>query len=236
MLSLLNGFSEEEEMNAFFGVHMDGPALLKPTVLFLSKRTAMAEGIAEGLRNTADMTVTVISDEAEIEPLLKSGNFSVLFVDCGRGDRNLVECIDPCLRIFPDVAVSMLFDDLDAKLVSSLLDLGVRGIMVTTAKLKTIAAAIQMLAAGECYVASEFIPTPEAQSKMAERIFTRRELCVLSGLCRGMENKQIANEQGLTLDSVKNHVASIFKKLRVRNRVEAAIAARKIMPFSFEAD
>ena len=50
---------------------------------------------------------------------------------------------------------------------------------------------------------------------------TRRELEVLSALAAGYTNKQIANDQGVSPNTVKFHVKNLFSKLGVANRAQA---------------
>lgn len=51
-----------------------------------------------------------------------------------------------------------------------------------------------------------------------------RELEVLVMMSRGLTNAEIAAELGKTVHAVKFHLASIFRKLGVANRTEAAVA------------
>jgi two-component system nitrate/nitrite response regulator NarP len=50
---------------------------------------------------------------------------------------------------------------------------------------------------------------------------TRRELEVLSDLAAGRTNKQIARDQGVSLNTVKYHVRNLFQKLGVNSRSQA---------------
>lgn len=50
---------------------------------------------------------------------------------------------------------------------------------------------------------------------------TRTELDVLRLLAKGLRNKDIAQELYISVNTVKTHVASIFRKLRVKNRSQA---------------
>lgn len=49
---------------------------------------------------------------------------------------------------------------------------------------------------------------------------TQREREILSVLIRGRLDKEIANDLGISLDTVKKHNKSIYRKLNVRNRSE----------------
>lgn len=54
---------------------------------------------------------------------------------------------------------------------------------------------------------------------------TPREHQILDLLVTGMPNKQIAHKLGVTSHSIKHHLTRLYKKLGVRGRVEAALAA-----------
>ena len=52
---------------------------------------------------------------------------------------------------------------------------------------------------------------------------TEREKEVLELIIQGKSNPQIANELILSIHTVKAHLESIFKKLGVHNKVQAAV-------------
>ena len=58
--------------------------------------------------------------------------------------------------------------------------------------------------------------------------FTERERDVLFLLLRGLNNKEISKKLFISNHTTKAHVASIYKKLGVSNRVQAAIKSMKL--------
>ena len=56
---------------------------------------------------------------------------------------------------------------------------------------------------------------------------TKRELQVLKELAIGKFNRDIAKEMEISERTVKNHISSIFKKLDVTDRTQAAVFAIK---------
>jgi len=52
---------------------------------------------------------------------------------------------------------------------------------------------------------------------------TARERQVAEAIARGLSNKQIADEFGISAETVKRHLASIYGKLALRGRVALAI-------------
>ena len=56
---------------------------------------------------------------------------------------------------------------------------------------------------------------------------TKREVQVLKELAVGKFNRDIAKEMEISERTVKNHISSIFKKLDVTDRTQAAVFAIK---------
>lgn len=54
-------------------------------------------------------------------------------------------------------------------------------------------------------------------------LLTEREKAVLIELMRGKSNRGIAKKLYISLSTVKAHISSVFQKLKVKNRVEAAV-------------
>jgi DNA-binding CsgD family transcriptional regulator len=57
-----------------------------------------------------------------------------------------------------------------------------------------------------------------------------REAAILDGLVQGAPNKVIAHQLNITEATVKVHVKAILRKIRVRNRTQAAIWAMSRQP------
>jgi DNA-binding NarL/FixJ family response regulator len=64
-----------------------------------------------------------------------------------------------------------------------------------------------------------------ARVKLPE--LTRREQQIFARVARGESNKEIARVLRMAEKTVKQHITRLFQKLKVRNRVEAAVLALK---------
>lgn len=58
---------------------------------------------------------------------------------------------------------------------------------------------------------------------------TNRELEILENLKLGYSNKEISTQLGISRHTVKAHVASILRKLEVKNRLLAAMWDEEIL-------
>jgi len=57
---------------------------------------------------------------------------------------------------------------------------------------------------------------------------TRQEIKIIQLLAKGMTNRQISCHLDITVQTVKNHTSSIYKKLKVQNRTQAVIIAKEM--------
>ena len=55
---------------------------------------------------------------------------------------------------------------------------------------------------------------------------TQREIEIMEALSTGLQDKEIAGKNFIAVETVKKHISNIYKKIGVRNRVEAAIKYR----------
>jgi DNA-binding NarL/FixJ family response regulator len=82
-----------------------------------------------------------------------------------------------------------------------------------------------------CVYAGIKAVAPLAASRIADRMqhraLSRRELDILQQLMLGLGNKAIAQRLTVSEGTVKSHVKSIFRKLDVSTRTEAAAIARR---------
>jgi len=65
-------------------------------------------------------------------------------------------------------------------------------------------------------------PSP---AEAPEAVLTERELDVLKGIARGLSNQEIARELAISVTTVRTHVSSLFTKLKLANRTQAALYA-----------
>src|SRR5262245_44715197 len=99
------------------------------------------------------------------------------------------------------------------------------GSMVVVAEFATMAAArAAAIDADAILVSSRVMPSSDAGSGDAfavEESLTPREIQVLELLAEGLANKAIAERLGISDQTVKFHVASIYGKLGAANRTDA---------------
>jgi DNA-binding NarL/FixJ family response regulator len=86
---------------------------------------------------------------------------------------------------------------------------------------------------GEAGGAAGSVAAPNGGQRIApsliERLgLTSRQTDVLAGMVRGLPNKLIARELGLSTETVKVHVASVLRALNVSTRTQAIVAVTQM--------
>lgn len=94
------------------------------------------------------------------------------------------------------------------------------GILPEDASGEELCAAIHALSQGLIVGTNELLFQTESEP-LSSGPLSERELEVLNHLSKGLANKQIAVELGISEHTVKFHVSSIYQKLNVTNRTEA---------------
>jgi len=130
----------------------------------------------------------------------------------------------------------ILTDDSDDEMILDCLRAGVRGYLNKNAKAVDLMKAIRTVNEGEMWVerkvVTKFVECHAARDKIDDEPATKekvssREREVLRLLSEGCTNKEIAEKLFLSEKTVKNHLNSIFKKLKVSRRLEAVLVALK---------
>lgn len=121
--------------------------------------------------------------------------------------------------------VAMLTGSVSPAIARQALEAGARGFPPKTLTTKSLAAAISFIVAG-----GVFAPYTPLSSEPEPPIdgLTRRESQVLSGLCQGNSNKEIALDLELQEVTSKLHVKTSCRKLGAKNRTHAAMISQTI--------
>ncbi|HAU84887.1 MAG TPA: DNA-binding response regulator [Lachnospiraceae bacterium] len=168
-----------------------------------------------------------------------------------------IECIDAIYKLRPDVVVLDInmpkMDGLsvlkkiretnisckiivltfynEIGIVQDAVRSGANGYILKEADSTLLVKAINIVTSGERYIQPS-IAAMLRQSKIIEQqnrveALTRRELEIIKLLVGGLYNKEIADTLNISEKTVKNHISSIFRKINVSDRTQAAVYAIK---------
>lgn len=198
-------------------------------VLVVDDHEVFGTSLARTLADEPDLAVqgAVTTVPAALDAV--EAGVDVVLSDFRLADGDGVTLTRKILERWPEVAVVMLTASNDEAVLASALDAGCAGFVTKSEPLGNVLAAVRGAAAGEAVV------TPALLARLLPRLATRpkgrnpdltpREREVLSLIVKGGSNREIAEALVLSLDTVRNHVASILSKLGVHSKLQAAAVA-----------
>ena len=126
----------------------------------------------------------------------------------------------------PETKILFLTSYGDSASVARALENGANGAISKTLPKEQLFAAIQDVIHGKTVISHDIRQTLREYETLPD--LTPRQLDILQSLSRGLTNKDIAKQLGLSMAGIKFHLLTIFRKLDVSNRSEAvAFALRR---------
>jgi DNA-binding NarL/FixJ family response regulator len=194
--------------------------------------------VRAGMRLVLDSAenVTVVGEGAsgaDALRLVTEHNPDVLVLDVNLPDLSGIE-VTRRLRdggTAPAILVLTVHDD--RATIFGLLEAGARGYILKDEALESLVSAVHATARGDSWlspavarrVVDRAVGQPPPASRLLPLPLTPREVEVLRLLAQGLDNTAIARALTVTRRTVQNHVSSIYGKLMVRTRTEAALFA-----------
>jgi DNA-binding NarL/FixJ family response regulator len=174
---------------------------------------------------------TYASGERALDDLPRR-NPDVVLMDINLPGMSGVECVRRLKLLAPDLHIVMLtvYDDSDR--IFHALQMGASGYLLKRSTSEEIVQAIEEVNRGgapmSSYIARKVVQSFNRQGpsdKPTENL-SRRETDVLAYVARGYTNKEIADSLGLSTETVRGYLKTIYSKLHVRSRTEAAMKFR----------
>jgi DNA-binding NarL/FixJ family response regulator len=188
------------------------------------------------------------------DTLEKDSNFDLVLLDLQLGDADGFDVLTEFRRAYPALPVVVVSASDRSSDVIHAIDLGAMGFVPKRASNETLFDALRMVMSGGIYVPpmtmdsdgvrSKESPVPGAlrtversasesgfqanHPNVASLGLTPRQTDVLGLLLKGHPNKLIARELGLSVETIKDHVAAVLRALNVSSRTQAVLAVSQM--------
>ncbi|HEV7715079.1 MAG TPA: response regulator transcription factor [Steroidobacteraceae bacterium] len=215
----------------------DFTGIMALKLLVIDDHPLVLEGVAAALEGLGDGVSIVAARTAErgLAAAAANPDLDLVLLDVALPGVSGFALIGKLQERFPTLPIVVLSALDDAASVSRAMNAGAMGFVPKSSATRVLINVLKQVLEGNVHPAT-LTATKPASSVFAAAgvkehdvsLLTLRQIEVLSRVCQGKANKQIATELGLSEKTVKAHVTAIFKVLGVANRTQAALAARSV--------
>ena len=207
------------------------PAAKTIRVLLVDDSPIIRLGLRSALEDYPDIAIVGEAGTAT-EGVTAVGKLKpdVVLLDVHLPDKSGLQACRELLKVRPQTQVLILSSSESERHVQEALTAGARGYLLKDNDGATLAGALRTVAAGQSVLDPSLAGqvmnlvknrgTPSAAEKLSQ--LSPQERRVVALLAAGMTNKEIGDQLGLTEKTVKNYLATIFSKLNIARRTQAA--------------
>ncbi len=151
----------------------------------------------------------------------------LLVVGCSGLAEQDVGLLSQSMAFFMPRLVLVLYTVLDQGVMTACARAGVAGYLPKASNPDALAAAVSLvMAGGQCYPQAVARPQGATQAApQALRELTQRQEEILQLLVQGKTMREIGEQVGISVATVKSHARTLYWKLNARNQAEAAYIA-----------
>lgn len=203
-------------------------------IMITEDHAMLREGLKQLLELEPDLKVVAMPvNGREAVDQYRGMRPDVVLMDVNMPLLNGLDALAEIRRLDGEARVIMLTIHTDREYLFKALDSGALGYVLKDAESRVLVEAIRTVYGGQTFIqpsmakelVSEFRRIKSGGADENPNQLTERELEVLRLLAGGLLNKDIATTLYISEKTVKNHISSIFRKLDVQDRTQAAILA-----------
>jgi DNA-binding NarL/FixJ family response regulator len=197
-------------------------------VLVADDHAMLRDGLAHVLGNVPDISVVALAaDGREAAELTAIHEPDVVLMDLEMPELDGIEATRRIRATSSQARVLILTSFSERERILEALDAGAIGYLLKDAEPEQVIDGIRAAARGESPLTpriARMVLDERARVSPADEL-TQREREVLSLIATGLSNKRLASHLGISEKTVKAHLTSVFRRIGVTDRTQAALWA-----------
>ena len=201
-------------------------------VLLIDSNPVFRFGLRQLINDVrADLKISEAGSFTQARQILNSTtDFVLIILDLKVSDCGGFVGLSQLRNEFQEIPIILCLDSSDTETISRAVAFGADGYILKSSSCESVTRILQGLLAGR-----SLFPIPIAADRQQINpiaSLSPAQLRVLKGLNKGLRNKEIAFELGLTETTVKTYMSTLYRKLGVSSRAQALVLLKQ---FNFES-
>ena len=202
-------------------------------ILLADNQPVVFEGLKAYLPSSSYQLLGMVSTASQIPEQIESHQPDLIVSESRYGGQDAIGTLER-LSLDPNTLRVIIYSGIDSPTsVARAVAIGANDYVLKTSPVEKLLEAIQNAMAGNAAPEDSLLKTAKARMRRPRQTIsddiplTKRELQVLQHVALGLSNREVGKSLGISVETAKEHVQNILRKLDVNDRTKAAVWAVK---------
>lgn len=192
-------------------------------VIMFDRQSIFIHGMKISLQQRiSGISIQSVGQEEELWQKVESAPDALIMLDGGQDAEFCREVLQRIARQFPEVKIIITAMEGSQKWLHEMMQFNVQAVVPRDSDADTFALALNTVARGMMFLPGNWLNSTELASHDIKALSTRQRE-ILQMLAAGESNKQIGRALNISTGTVKAHLESLYRRLDVKNRTQAAM-------------
>lgn len=192
-------------------------------VIMFDRQSIFIHGMKISLQqHIPGISIQSVGQAEELWQKIESGPDALVMLDSGLDAEFCREMLQRTAQQFPEVKIIITAMDGSQKWLHEVMQFNVQAVVPRDSDAETFVLALNAVARGMMFLPGDWLNSTELESRDIKALSARQRE-ILQMLAAGESNKQIGRALNISTGTVKAHLESLYRRLAVKNRTQAAM-------------
>lgn len=191
-------------------------------VIMFDRQSIFIHGMKISLQqHIPGISIQSVGQAEELWQKIESAPDALVMLDSGLDAEFCREVLQRTVQQFPEVKIIITAMDGSQKWLHEVMQFNVQAVVPRDSDAETFVLALNAVARGMMFLPGDWLNSTELESRDIKALSARQRE-ILQMLAAGESNKQIGRALNISTGTVKAHLESLYRRLDVKNRTQAA--------------
>ncbi|EBB8850491.1 response regulator transcription factor [Salmonella enterica] len=192
-------------------------------VIMFDRQSIFIHGMKISLQqHIPGISIQSVGQAEELWQKIESAPDALVMLDSGLDAEFCREVLQRTAQQFPEVKIIITAMDGSQKWLHEVMQFNVQAVVPRDSDAETFVLALNAVARGMMFLPGDWLNSTELESRDIKALSARQRE-ILQMLAAGESNKQIERALNISTGTVKAHLESLYRRLDVKNRTQAAM-------------